>query len=473
MAMLAVALVFPCPVLGETIPANLLQEDFQILRHALEEAHGGLYHYPPKAEMDRAFDQAYNKIDRPMTELEFWAFVAPIVAHIKDGHLMTWWPQDFESPRAPWRQVPLLPVTARVFGGRLFVYRDFSSDDHPLEGGEILSINGVPSKQIVKKMMTIYTGEGNSTTAAPYRIGHYNFFNTALWGLMKIENPFHVVYRNSQGRRMSAEIVGKTFTGLQTAEAARDPAPTTTAELAFLDGGRIAVLTIRSFEEYVDQQRKLTIQDFLQRSFEQIHDRHSSRLVIDVRDNGGGLDAPGAQLFSYLWDQPFEYYKDKTCNARDFDFFKYAPDAKPVPEYRVEKRADGKFHYHNDPGLGLQQPRQPHFGGKVFALMNGGSFSTTCEFLSMLPLHKRGVLIGEEAAGGYQGCTCGFRVMLTLPNSKIRVPLGMVTYYYAAADYKNAGQGMIPDYPVTHTIKDLLAGRDRDMELALSLARSK
>jgi hypothetical protein len=32
---------------------------------------------------------------------------------------------------------------------------------------------------------------------------------------------------------------------------------------------------------------------------------------------------------------------------------------------------------------------------------------------------------------------------------------------------------MVPDYPVTHTIDDLLAGRDRDMDLALSVARGK
>ena len=468
MITLVVGLLLPRPVRGETISAMLLQQDFQILRNALEEAHGGLYRYTSKAEMDRTFDQAYKRIDRPMSALEFWALVASVDAHIKDGHLFAYWPEDL-----PWTQVPLLPVCVRVFDGRLFVYRDFSSDDHLLEGGEILSINNVLAKQIVKKMMTIYTGEDKSTTAAPYRIGHYNLFNTALYGLMKIESPLHVVYRNTRGERRSAEMVGKTFADLRAAEAARDPGPKTTAALEFLDGGGIAVLTIRSFEEYVDQQRKLTIQDFLQRSFEEIRDRKSSSLIIDVRDDSGGLDAPGAQLFSYLWDQPFEYYKDKIINAREFDFYKYAPDAKPVPAYRVEKRADGKFHYHSDPGLGLQQPRQPRFGGKVFALMNGGSFSTTCEFLSMLPLHKRGVLIGEEAAGGYYGCNCGFRVTLTLPNSKVRVPLGMVTYYYAAAAYKHAGRGMIPDYPVARTVNDLLAGRDRDMELALSLARSK
>jgi len=466
--LLALGHGFPCSAGGQEVPPRLLEEDFHILRHALEKAHGGLYRYTSKAEMDRTFDQAYKKIDHPMTALEFWALVAPVVAHIKDGHLFTYWPERF-----PFDRLPLLPLTVRVLDHRPFVYRDFSTDDHQLEGAEILSINGVSAKRILKEMMTIHTGEDRSRTAAQYRIGHYWNFNVDLYGLSKLESPFHVVYRNTHGERHHAAMVGKTFPELQALSAARDTRPSMMADLKFLDEGRIAVLTVRSFEEYVEPQRKLTIHDFLQQSFEQIRDRQSSSLIIDVRDDSGGLDAPGAQLFSYLWDQPFEYYKDKTINAREFDFFKYAPDAKAVPEYRVEKRADGKFHYHSDPGLGLQQPRQPHFGGKVFALMNGGSFSTTCEFLSMLPLHKRGVLIGEEAAGGYYGCTCGFRVTLTLPNSNVRVPLGMVTYYYAAADYKHAGRRMIPDYTVTHTINDLLAGRDRDMELALSLARSK
>jgi len=43
---------------------------------------------------------------------------------------------------------------------------------------------------------------------------------------------------------------------------------------------------------------------------------------------------------------------------------------------------------------GLQQPSEPYFGGRVFALMNGGRFSTSCEFLSMLHFHKRAIFIG-------------------------------------------------------------------------------
>lgn len=460
---------FPFLASGQEIPAKLLQNDFGILRHALEESDGALYRYTSKADMDRTFDRAYGRIDHPMTGLEFWALVAPVVAHIKDGHLFTYWPTNIISQ---FTQLPEFPLKVRILDHRIFVYRDFSSDEHRLEGAEILSINNVPANRILEKMSAVVTGEGSSKSAVPYRIGNYNSFTWDLYDLFKIESPFHVDYRSSHGKQ-KAIILGKTYAELLAASAARDPQPEVTADLKFLDGGSIVVLTIRSFEQYVDSKRKLTIHDFLQQAFEQIHGKQSSSLIIDVRDNGGGMDAPGPQLFSYLWDQPFEYYKDKVINALEFDFYKYAPNATSVPAYRVVKRADGKFHYHSDPGLGLQQPGQPHFGGKVFVLMNGGSFSTTCEFLSMIPFHKRGVLIGEEAAGGYYGCQCGFRVNLTLPNSHVRVPLGMVTYYYAAADYKHADRGMVPDYPVTHTINDLLSGKDKDLELALSFARKK
>jgi len=85
----------------------------------------------------------------------------------------------------------------------------------------------------------------------------------------------------------------------------------------------------------------------------------------------------------------------------------------------VEQRSDGKFHLVKHPNLGLQQPSQPHFAGRVFALMNGGSFSTSSEFLSMLHFYKRATFVGEEAAGGYYGCTAGQFVYVCQRSGKL------------------------------------------------------
>ena len=90
------------------------------------------------------------------------------------------------------------------------------------------------------------------------------------------------------------------------------------------------MLAIRHFYRYADPERKLTLREFFQKSFENIHASGSSGLIIDLRDNDGGVDELGKQLFSFLWNRPFEYYKDLVINAREFDFFKYAQDAKPV-----------------------------------------------------------------------------------------------------------------------------------------------
>ena len=53
----------------------------------------------------------------------------------------------------------------------------------------------------------------------------------------------------------------------------------------------------------------------------------------------------------------------------------------------------------------------------------GGSFSTTCEFLSTLHHHHRATFIGEETGGGYYGNTSGMSLPLVLPNSKIVMPM--------------------------------------------------
>jgi len=66
--------------------AAQLQEDSQLLRTALEEAHGGLYYYTSKKELDRQFNSIKEKLTRPMTELEFYSLVLPLIANINDGH---------------------------------------------------------------------------------------------------------------------------------------------------------------------------------------------------------------------------------------------------------------------------------------------------------------------------------------------------------------------------------------------------
>ena len=146
-------------------------------------------------------------------------------------------------------------------------------------------------------------------------------------------------------------------------------------------------MTILGFGGLVDAEKKKGIREFYKESFEAIQARGSKSLIIDLRNNGGGEDELGQLLLSHLINEPFKYYDDLVINSMSFSFTKYTTWNGKIPENMVEKRADGKIHAIGHPNWGIKQPSKPHFAGKVFILINGGSFSTTSEFLSQAHFH--------------------------------------------------------------------------------------
>jgi hypothetical protein len=79
--------------------------------------------------------------------------------------------------------------------------------------------------------------------------------------------------------------------------------------------------------------------------------------------------------------------------------------------------------------------------------------------------------IGEEAGGAYHGNTSGFVAHLTLPNTKLVVYLPLVSYYLAVDASKAVARGVVPDHPVRYSIQEAVEGTDKELALALKLAR--
>ena len=451
-----------------------LREDFQIARRALEEGHSGIYRYTPKPQLDRTFDAAARSLDHPMDAYEFARVLAPAVAAIKCGHTGISLPEALRKEINT--HVPLLPLNVKVINKRAYVFRDLSSAEHHLAGMEIRSINNQPAAKIIATMLAAASGDGDVETSRQARISGLRF-GVLLFTLIGAQSPYDVVVYNAKTKREEkAHLDGIEIPKLQeTAKAAypQDEDPTRAGELHYIDDGRISVMKINGFGGYVDAEKKKNLKTFYQESFEEMQSKGTRALVIDLRDNGGGADELGKLLLSYLINEPFKYYNDLVINSDHFDFMKYAGRADfKITDKQAERGTDGKYHATSHPNWGINQPSKPTFTGKVYILINGGSFSTTSEFLSQAHYHKRAVFIGEESGGGYYGNSSGMMPTVVLPNTKISVRVPLMTYYMAVSGYKAATHGVVPNYPVNHTIDDFIAGRDKDMELALQLARN-
>ncbi len=458
-------------LVAKTLKPSQLLADFRIARQALEEGHSGLYRYTSKAELDRILDRAEQSLTRPMSVLEFYQVLTPVVAAVKCGHT------DVSLPKDCWKtfiaQVGVLPLQVRILDGKPYVYRDLSGPPASLVGKEIRAINGIAASHIVEKLLATASGDGDIQTVRLKRISDWSF-STKLSTLFGLFGSYEVVYwEPDEKRELKVSLPGAALAKLQDAARVRFPQDLDVekaAELQFLDAGAVAVMKIRGFVEFVDTKRTQKLADFFQESFDAMHKRGTKALILDLRNNGGGEDELGKRLLSYLLDKPFKYYDELVINAREFGFHQYAELPK-LPANAVERRSKGKYRVLTHPNLGIQQPRKPTFAGKVFILMNGHSFSTTAEFLSLARHHHRAEFIGEEAGGAYQGNTSGVVAAVTLPNTKVIVYVPLVAYYLAVDGSKPAAHGVLPDHPVCYHVKELLECTDKELALALKLAR--
>ena len=448
--------------LAAPLPAAQLQADFQLARRALEEAHGGIYRYTPKAELDRVFDAAARQLDRPMEAMAFQRILAPAVAALRCGHTGV---QLSPALKADLEKSLLLPLDVKLVQGRLFILRDFDGAGK-LAGREIVSINGLAVRSIIARLTAAAPGDGFIATGRAQRVARR--FREELFTQFGMQGQFALGLRAAKPE--IATLTGQTSRALKQASASlypQDQRSKRFAQLSLLDDGKLARLQVFNFSAEEEEDEGAEI---LKKAFEKIAASGVQTLLLDLRDNGGGEDRLGKLLFSYLVDAPFPYYEALTVKRAGLSFAEHVEGPAGISAGRLEPRADGLFTLERGKML---QPSLPTFKGKVIALINGRSFSTTAELITQLHDKRRATFVGEESGGAYHGNNSGSEALLVLPNSGLRVVIPLVTYKLAVSGQHANGRGVVPQVQLAPTMGDYLTGRDVVLEKALSIARSK
>jgi C-terminal processing protease CtpA/Prc len=450
-----------------------LKDDFAVFRDALEEGHGGLYRYTPKEELDRQFNSILKKLSLPLTETEFLRILAPLIANINDGHTGIFLSSSFSAYLE--NEPILFPFNLKFIDKKAYIFRNYSEDKDFAVGGEVLSIDNHPVSEILDKMRTIVPSDAHIEQSKYRRLESTARFGQTYNLLFGKTTSYTIVYRSLEDKALKkAEVKGIREKDLNSIfeerypEAAKSLPP---VELEHRDD--IAILTIRTFGPSGYQSSGISYPLFMRNTFKELEQKNIQHLIIDLRNNGGGADLYGKILVAYLMDKPFMYYEHLRINNTEFKFLDHTdvpPERRTIPASGFRENDSGTYDLLGHPNLGEQKPIQPTFKGKVYILINGGGFSGTGECTSIIHFHKRAVFIGEECGAGYYGNTSGFMPTLTLPNTGIRVRIPVVRYTMAVSGYP-PDRGIIPDYPVTPTINDLLNGKDAEMDFAIELIK--
>jgi C-terminal processing protease CtpA/Prc len=463
-----------------------LKEDVDYAYAKIKEMHPKLYWYISKNQLDHKFDSLKQTITQPLTPLEFYFKLQPVIASIKEGHLSLRIPikkftkKEFKSLEN--KKGMFSRFEYYVTGEHLYIIANRDSIENIKPGTEILKINDVPVPVYLKKYKNLISSDGYNTTFQPYFLKDVFFnFYSAEFGFRdtaKIETLYqkqiktYTLKRAEKSKtdfKKDKEQKKKTLEKKVNDYVAFNNSYNRSFKFSVPDSS-IAYIKVKSFSRNYSEK-------FYKETFAKIKNANAKYLIIDIRNNyGGSLDEIN-NLYSYLAPEPFTLIKRsqltsktsplKTNYFRKSNALEYTFKSFLYPTYIISQtmntyKKDGIIYYKMKADRETK-PQKDAFHGKVFVLINGGSFSASSIISAKLKNDKLATLVGEETGGANDGTIAGFYSYQKLPHSKISLPIGLALVQ-PNISFTNTERGVLPDFTITEDIQDILNKKDRQME---------
>nr|WP_314492450.1 S41 family peptidase [uncultured Chryseobacterium sp.] len=472
---------------NSTVSPEKLHEDIDFAYGKLQEMHPKLNWYISKEKLDFKFDSLKKTISRPLTPVQFYFKIQPVISKIREGHLSL----KIPAKKFSRKEIKVLKNKKGLFGrfeyyvsdNRLYITENKDSVEQIKPGTEILSINEIPVSDYLQKYRDLISSDGYNTTFQNYYLKDVFFnFYVAEKGIMdsaKVETLYqgerktvHLKRESKNRQDLEKDKAEKKRTDEKKVNDYVASTSSYNRNFKFSDqDSTVAYMKIQSFSRTFSDR-------FYRESFAKIKKAKSSYLIIDIRNNYGGSLYEINNLYSYLAREPFVLIKPsqlastatplKTNYFRKSGPLQFTVKSLLYPGYFFSqafssyKGKDGAAYYKMKENKSTR-PKKDAFAGKVYLLINGGSFSASSIISSKLKYEKRVVLVGEETGGANDGTVAGFYSYQKLPNSKIDLPIGLLLIQ-PNINFTGTQRGVIPDVEVIQTMQDLLEQKDVQLD---------
>jgi C-terminal processing protease CtpA/Prc len=483
------------------IPVDQLKSDVDFTYMKLQKLHPKLYWYISKVALDSKFDSLKYTITKPITPLAFYKKLSPVVAAVRQGHTYLY-PVTTQMTNRETKTLikkgtgPFSQFDFDFFNNKLYVVKNKSCDKSIKVGSEVIAVNGIKPLDLIQEYNRYYSSDGYNTTlktaTSGKRFTSYftveNGIKDSLTYTLKYNDSIQLItikrYKEDSIKKQEPKT-RKRVTALdrKKSRATRKKKRVNGYDADLKNYNRnlnfmkkdssVAIMKIRSFN-------KGDFRPFYRESFREIENYKSTTLILDLRDNGGGRLNEIIDLYSYLSDSTFVFL-DKSevvskSSLMEGAYFNggsfgvkilkaiYAPLLYSYLLLTVHKDDTGKNWY-------ATHTRQHKvninpFKGKIYVLINGGSFSASSLISSNLKGSKRATFVGEETGGAFNGTVAGFMPVVKLPNSELKIRIGLMMM---APHHKTQieGRGIFPDKEISTTLEDQLKGNDPELNWIL------
>lgn len=485
--------------LNELISESKLKDDVDFTYKNLQRFQPKLYWYISKNELDYKFDSLKSTITKPMTSFEFYKKLSPVVASVRQGHLIVS-PSVKILSKAEQKTLknkgtgPFSQFEFEIIDNKMYVIKNKSSNKTIKTGAEVVAINNKKISELIPEYYTLFSSDGYNNTFKRKRMSYMfpAFYinengsqDSINYSFKQNDSLYVVCIKRKKTEQLKANKTKTketviTINSEQKKKTKRDKSTygyneitkTNNRDLKFIENdSSIALFKIRQFSLGKPSR-------FYEESFNKMQLNKTKTLIIDLRNNPGGSLKDIENLYSYLSDStyvfadPFQVVS-KTTLVEKTPFNKLPFVAKifmtpfyaPVVLLKTHKDENGNFFCSNS----YSKPKLINknvFKGKIYVMINGGTFSASSIISSNLKGSKRATFVGEETGGAYNGTVAGIMPTVKLPNSDIKITIGLLV---VAPFHKTTleGRGIFPDKEIVPTIVDYINGKDPELDWIL------
>jgi hypothetical protein len=421
-------------------------EDIGTFAKTLEDVHPNLYDRVSRNEFADSVESLKRRLPGRVGEHSLFMDISRIAALVRDAHTGNGWSYFLRRGNLLFRG--MFPYKIRVDNDRIYVTGNYSYRDDIPAGSEIVRINSLTAREFIAQLTVALSYETvpfrNSLLENPMSISIWNDFR-----------PYEIEFRSAGTSDVRTIVTGG---GIY----ARIRFLRSLSMLGEPYKFRVIADSIGyiGFYSCKDPDR---FKGFLKDTFGTLKERGISRLIIDIRENGGGNSSLDDEFMQYISGTPFRIFEKATIKVSE-EVLSWHRDwidsARQVAGITYES-----------PAIELTPLRENplRFRGDCILLTGRGTFSSGAAFASAFSCFHAGVIVGAET-GGITVCY-GDLYRFTLPRTGFG--FGVSWKKFVSSCGVDDRRGVIPDYAVENSIEDERGGRDAVLEFAIDLARRR
>jgi hypothetical protein len=449
-----------------------MTEDFRKLKNQLEKLHQGLYFYETRGDFESRYAEIIHNLPDSLDQLQAYFALNKLIVGMKDLHTSVFFPSKIVAKE----KNKTLPMVVRSNSGKFYIHLNGSTDSTILRGQELISVDKKPVAEILELSKEFWgTDNGNQNSKKYYSERYLGRNISRLYGFkdsltLELRHPQKdsIYYRKiaTELAKTSSKIMAKRYKNINRKN----------LSLKIVDSlNHVAMMDVLSFTE---KGSKLDFNNFrfkrlLKRNFKEIEKNNIQHLVVDFRFNGGGLIANTKRITKYVAQEPFSLADSvKLTNAA----FKRIFPPMVFTNYIIgrmifKKQADGSFLKMTK--RGIKPTKKYHYGGKIYVLTDGGSYSATTLTIGLWKDMNRATFVGNTPGGADWGSFAGQWKDLKLKNSKIKVHIPLMKLVHAHPHQTNRTFFVEPDYYVEQSFDDFSKRKDSQLNFVLDLIKNK